>query len=127
MPIIDSMAYLVGGLIYLIVFAIPTCIFIHLSIKGGNIKILHDRKKCKHGWYIGKLLFAAGIIRFSMDIAMIHDSVNLHDYVFEALEFCQQASYFIIILFVGSIYDKAKYDSKCFMAAIWFTIVCFMK
>ena len=70
-------------------------------------------KTNKYGSCIGKLLFINGVIQCLMGITMMINSVERdlsHNFVFEGFALCQQALYYLIILFMGGIYNEQKYD-----------------
>ena len=125
----NSQAYLIAGIIYLII-SFLSLIFIATCIKFYSVKIFN--KTNKYGSYIGISLLIAAIIRCLMDITMIVNSFHLDSfyyYLFESLELCQQLSYIMIILFVGGIYDQQRYNQASIKKrVIWISsIVCFIK
>ena len=82
--------------------------------------------KTRYGPHIGNLLFLNGIIQCLMTIIMMINAYYedfSHRFVFEGLALCQQGTYYVIILFIGGVYNQQLYDKN--IINIRRLIVCF--
>ena len=85
------------------------------------------RFKTKYGSWIGYVLIISGIIQCIMAVIMIinqhHPAFSLN-FVFEALGFYQQSSYYLVMVFIGGVYNKQQFDQNTWIKKIYASFVC---
>ena len=111
--------YVTTGLFHLI----AVCVF---SSAGGTLCLFNF--KTKYGSCMGCSLFINSIIQLLMAITLIinqfHPDFSMN-FVFEALGLFQQLSFYLIMFFIGGVYNKQKYDNH--IKKIIGSIVCINK
>ena len=108
--------YILTGVLQIIAF--------YVLSTGGNT-ICEYNFKTKYGSCMGLSLFINGIIQLFMATILIanqfHPDYSMN-FVFEALALFQQLSFYLIMLFIGGVYNKIKYDK--YIKKIIGSIVC---